>query len=561
MGVLTAASFVVLSMLLSMLLRCPTGTSLAGCCGLRSSPLPQVRTVFVHPRYAASLAPVVAAFTANFDEGREAGAQLAVYHKGQLALSLVGGRAGSGGAAPMTEAHRTTIFSSSKPAESLCIALLADRGLLEYDAPVARYWPAFGAHGKGGVTVAQLMRHQGGVFALNETVALADLAEGATQHRFSAFLADQRPLRLAEEAEDEDEDKNEGEGVGAGAGAAGTGQAGGRRPQPWPRRQRRPRRRPRLQLYHAVTRGWFASELVRRVDPRGRSLGAFFHEEVAARVGVETDFTIGRGAAPPGRRAELVGAPLRVVLLQVLPQLLLLAPWQAARDWLVGPFDALTQADVRATLRLARGALKLMGARLARLLRGGGGALGDDADALAFRSLATVLQGLTNPLVANEDAFHAVEIPSVNGLATARAMAAVGMAAIGAAGAAGAGGAGAGAGDAATDDRKDGVVRPLLSAEGLARALAAEGVPRFDEGLCFNVSYSACGWGLDRFAQDGAPGWMGWAGLGGSMFQMDVRRQTSFAYVPTLLYSRMSKPRAMRSLRALHAALETFDKG
>ena len=98
----------------------------------------------------------------------------------------------------------------------------------------------------------------------------------------------------------------------------------------------------------------------------------------------------------------------------------------------------------------------------------------------------------------------------------------------------------------------------MLSAQGLSLALAGEGKPRFDEGLCFNVSYSACGWGLDRFADAGAPGWMGWAGLGGSMFQMDVRRQTSFAYVPTLLYSRMSKPRALRSLRALHEALHSI---
>ena len=512
-------SFAVLSAFILTALRLPSGT--------QSS----VRTVFVHPRYAASLAPVVAAFTANFDEGREAGAQLAVYHKGRLTLSLVGGLASPSSAELMTEAHRTTIFSSSKSVESLCIALLADRGLLEYDAPVALYWPAFGAHGKGNVTVAQLMRHQGGVFALNETVTLPDLAASA-RHRFSAFLADQKPLRLA----------NSEAGARDAGTAVGAGDSGDR-----------------LQLYHAVTRGWFASELVRHVDPRGRSLGAFFHEEIARRVGVETDFTIGRGAAGRGRRAELMGAPLRVVLMQVLPQLLLLAPWQAARNWLVGPFDALTQADVRATLRLARGALKLLGKHLSRRLRGndgggGGGDWGDevqgDVDAFSFRSLARVLPDLANPLVANDNAFHAVEIPSVNGLATAKAMAAVGMAAIGA------------ADDAAARDvadRKDEIVRPLLSAEGLARAVAAEGAPRFDEGLCFNVSYSACGWGLDRFAQDGAPGWMGWAGLGGSMLQMDVRRQASFAYVPTLLYSRMSKPRAMRSLKALHAALATIE--
>ena len=74
------------------------------------------------------------------------------------------------------------------------------------------------------------------------------------------------------------------------------------------------------------------------------------------------------------------------------------------------------------------------------------------------------------------------------------------------------------------------------------------------------MTLPACGWGADRFAPDGLEGWSGWAGAGGSLFQWDAARQTSFAYVPTLLYSRLSKPRGLRSLKALHTALDRFEK-
>ena len=98
-----------------------------------------VNVIFVQKGLERHLEPVIEAFRANFREGREDGAQLAVYHRGRLVLSLAGGS--------MDELTRTTVFSSTKVVESLCIALLADRGLLRYGEPVATYWPAFAQHG------------------------------------------------------------------------------------------------------------------------------------------------------------------------------------------------------------------------------------------------------------------------------------------------------------------------------------------------------------------------------------------------------------------------------
>ena len=76
-----------------------------------------------------------------------------------------------------------------------------------------------------------------------------------------------------------------------------------------------------------------------------------------------------------------------------------------------------------------------------------------------------------------------------------------------------------------------------------------------DEVMCYGITYTACGWGADRFEPDGLPGWVGWAGAGGSVVQFDAKRRASFAYVTTRMAARMSKPRALRSLRALHAAV------
>ena len=209
--------------------------------------------------------------------------------------------------------------------------------------------------------------------------------------------------------------------------------------------------------------------------------------------------------------------------------------------------DALTDADVLAVRRLARGAAKAwLMAALPMLLPIWLLPWGqDDTDVLAFRSGTQALAGLSDVLVANTARVHGVEIPSVNGLANARALAKLGMAAV----AAGGGDAPRRAGGGGAD-----VTKPLLSRGGLRRALATAG-RRVDELMCYGISYTACGWGADRFEPDGLPGWVGWAGAGGSVVQFDAARQASFAYVPTRLAARMSKPRAVRCLRALHAVL------
>ncbi len=167
---------------------------------------------------AAGFEPMVKAFDALGPYP----AQLVAYHRGELVLDLTGDDAfGPDALLP--------IFSSSKGASAVVIALLVERGQLDLDARVTTYWPEFGAAGKGNVLVRQLLSHQAGLlgvdggFTFEELLAHDPLAER---------LAAQRPLWRP--------------GMGYG--------------------------------YHAVTIGTLADELVRRID--GRPLAQVLAEDV-----------------------------------------------------------------------------------------------------------------------------------------------------------------------------------------------------------------------------------------------------------------------------------------
>jgi CubicO group peptidase (beta-lactamase class C family) len=127
------------------------------------------------------------------------------------------------------------VFSTTKGITAIAVAMCAERGLLDYDAPVATYWPEFAAAGKADATVAQLLSHQLGLITV----------DGLTLEQ--ALDWDTITSRLAAESPDWP--------IGTGHG------------------------------YHALTYGWLAGELVRRVD--GRSLGTFVADEIAKPLGVD----------------------------------------------------------------------------------------------------------------------------------------------------------------------------------------------------------------------------------------------------------------------------------
>jgi CubicO group peptidase (beta-lactamase class C family) len=98
--------------------------------------------------------------------GRQIGIQVAAYKDGEQVVEAVAGAMGPHDPRPMQHDSLTCAFSVTKGVAATAIHILADRGQIEYDVPVAKYWAAFGKHGKDRVTVAQAMSHQVGLYAM-----------------------------------------------------------------------------------------------------------------------------------------------------------------------------------------------------------------------------------------------------------------------------------------------------------------------------------------------------------------------------------------------------------
>jgi CubicO group peptidase (beta-lactamase class C family) len=193
----------------------------------------------VHGQVADGWQPVRQAFEANFAERGEVGASVCIIHDGVTVVDLWGGTVDREGT-PWAEDSIVTVFSSTKGAVALAAHLLADRGVLDLDAPVAELWPEFATRGKEQVTNKMMLNHTAGVPTVRDP--LPELA--ATDWD---LMCD----RLAAE-------------------------------EPWWEPGTR-------NGYHMITFGWTAGELVRRAS--GRSLGQFFAEEIAEPAGA--DFHIG----------------------------------------------------------------------------------------------------------------------------------------------------------------------------------------------------------------------------------------------------------------------------
>ena len=110
------------------------------------------------------------AFTANFDAGHEVGAALCVHVDGRKVVDLWGGSFDLEGTRDYGPDALQLVFSSTKGATATCANLLAQRGLLDMDAPVATYWPEFAQAGKADVPVRCLLTHQAGVPAIDRTL-------------------------------------------------------------------------------------------------------------------------------------------------------------------------------------------------------------------------------------------------------------------------------------------------------------------------------------------------------------------------------------------------------
>ena len=209
----------------------------------------------VHGSCDPKFAQVRQEFERNFSERGEVGASACVTVRGETVVDLWGGMARPDTQTPWTAETVSLVFSSTKGATALCAHILASRGRLDLDAPVATYWPEFAQAGKSEIPVTMILNHQAGLPAVR-----TPLPQGAYANwdLMVNALAKEEPF--------------------------------------WEPGTRNG--------YHALTIGWLVGEVVRRVS--GKSLGTFFQNEVAKPLGL--DFWIGLPEDKEPRVAPMIAA-------------------------------------------------------------------------------------------------------------------------------------------------------------------------------------------------------------------------------------------------------------
>lgn len=200
--------------------------------------------------------PLADVLSGQLDSGDDLGASLALTVDGEMVVDVWGGWADEAKTTPWGEHTITNVWSTTKTMTNLCALVLIERGQLDPFAPVARYWPEFGANGKEGIEVRHLLSHTSGVSGWAQPVEVADIFDW---DKSTSMLAAQAPWWEP-------------------------GTASG---------------------YHALNQGHLVGEVVHRVS--GKRLGRFLAEEVAGPLGA--DFFIGLPTSEFGRVSNVVPPP------------------------------------------------------------------------------------------------------------------------------------------------------------------------------------------------------------------------------------------------------------
>jgi CubicO group peptidase (beta-lactamase class C family) len=209
--------------------------------------------ILIHGFCDKKFEPVKEAFLKNFEEGLEVGASFAATVKGKFVIDLWAGHADAEKIRPWGKDTIVNVYSTTKIMTALCTLMLVDRGFIDIDAPVAKYWPEFAQAGKEKIPVKYLLSHSSGLAAFEKPIEKEIIYDW---DRSVELLAEQKPMW------------EPGTKIG----------------------------------YHAITFGYLLGEIVRRVS--GKSLGTFFREEVASKL--DADFHIGFTEEIDPRVADLV---------------------------------------------------------------------------------------------------------------------------------------------------------------------------------------------------------------------------------------------------------------
>lgn len=197
------------------------------------------------------------ALAQNLESGADVGASVTVMIDGEPVVDIWGGFADDRRATEWQADSIVNVWSITKTMTFLCTLMLADRGELDYWAPVSRYWPEFAANGKEAIEVRHLMSHTAGLCGWDEPLQNEDLADW---EKCTSALAAQAPW--------------------------------------WESRTQ--------SGYHAVTQGFLIGEVVRRIT--GTTIGQWFKSEIADPLGA--DFHIGLPESEDHRVAPVIPPPI-----------------------------------------------------------------------------------------------------------------------------------------------------------------------------------------------------------------------------------------------------------
>jgi CubicO group peptidase (beta-lactamase class C family) len=195
-------------------------------------------------------------FNELLSSGTDLGSSFCATWKGQIVVDIWGGHLDEDRQQEWQEDSLVNVFSTTKTMSFLCALLLADRGELDFNAPVSRYWPEFAANGKSGVLTWHLMNHAAGLSGMDEMMTAEDIYDW---DKVTQALANQAPWWEP-------------------------GTASG---------------------YHALTQGYLIGEVVKRIT--GVSLGRFFDEQIATPM--QADFYIGVPESEFSRIGNLIPPP------------------------------------------------------------------------------------------------------------------------------------------------------------------------------------------------------------------------------------------------------------
>jgi CubicO group peptidase (beta-lactamase class C family) len=397
--------------------------------------------VTVEGTVAPGFEAVKALYIHNMQTSAEGHAQLCVYHNDVKVVDLWGSTAAGGEFSPDSLIN---VFSSGKSLEAIALASLVSKGLLDYNEKISHYWPAFAENGKDDLTVAGLMRHEAGLAAFDMSIEPDDLlTDNIKQNKIGNLIEGHKQSYR---------------------------EAGGSKRE-----------------YHAVTRGWIANELFRRVDPEGRTMGEFLRQDISQPLGA--DAVIGVNESELARRVDIEALGFGAHFLHSMrPKFL--------------------------KRKVFHNFFELMGRLLTILpsMRKG-----------TAQGKPPPFNGMKKIAFFNEPAVAMGETPSANASCSAR-----GLARIAAMMAAGGTFDGTEYLSQSAWDAMHGA--PVEADMGFGRNTFTQG------GVALFVESSAASTKVHQAFNAGREGFYGWMGLGGSLFQWHPQHRVGFGFVPTSLH-------------------------